>query len=116
MRVSIVAVGSRGDVQPFAAFGLGLQRAGHAVRICTHPEFRELVTGQGLDFAPLAAGALSRGTETEEGRRWAERQSRWIPTWVGLLRDARSVAYERMRDAAAGCKPNARLGGPKPRC
>jgi sterol 3beta-glucosyltransferase len=104
MRVSILTVGSRGDVQPFAAFGLGLQRAGHAVRICTPPEFRELVTRQGLDFAPLAAGALSRGAETEEGRRWAERQSRWMPTWVGLLRDARSVAHERMRDAAAGCR------------
>jgi sterol 3beta-glucosyltransferase len=103
MRVSIITVGSRGDVQPFAAFGLGLQRAGHAVRICTHPEFRELVTGQGLDYAPLAAGALSRGTDTEEGRRWAERQSRWMPTWVGLIRDARSVAHERMRDAGAGC-------------
>lgn len=104
MRVSILTVGSRGDVQPFAAFGVGLQRAGHAVRICAHPEFHELVAGQGLDFAPLAAGVLSRGMETEEGRRWAERQSRWMPTWVGLIRDARSVAYERMQDAAAGCR------------
>jgi sterol 3beta-glucosyltransferase len=104
MRVSIITVGSRGDVQPFAALGTGLQRAGHAVRVCTHPEFRDLVAGQGLDFAPLAAGALSRGSETEEGRRWAERQSRWMPTWVGLIRDARSVAHERMRQAAAGCR------------
>jgi UDP:flavonoid glycosyltransferase YjiC (YdhE family) len=104
MRVSILTVGTRGDVQPLAAFGTGLRRAGHAVRICTHPEFRELVTGQGLDFAPIAAGALSRGTETEEGRRWAERQSRWMPTWVGLIRDAHSVAHERLRDAEAGCR------------
>jgi sterol 3beta-glucosyltransferase len=104
MRVSILTVGTRGDVQPVAAFGVGLQGAGHAVRICTHPELRELVTSQGLDFAPIAAGALSRGTETEQGRRWAERQSRWMPTWVGLIRDARTVAHERMRDAEAGCR------------
>jgi len=104
MRVSILTVGTRGDVQPLAAFGMGLQGAGHAVRICTHPEFRDLVTAQGLDFAPIAAGALSRGTETEQGRRWAERQSRWMPTWVGFVRDARSVARERMRDAEAGCR------------
>jgi UDP:flavonoid glycosyltransferase YjiC (YdhE family) len=76
MRVSILTVGSRGDVQPFAAFGTGLQRAGHEVRICAHPEFRELVTGQGLEFAPLAEGALSRGTETELGRRWASSATR----------------------------------------
>jgi UDP:flavonoid glycosyltransferase YjiC (YdhE family) len=104
MRISILTVGSRGDVQPFAAFGVGLQGAGHAVRICTHPEFRELVTSQGLAFAPLAEGALSRGKDTEEGRRWAQRQSRWQPTWVGLIRDARSVAQERMLGAAAGCR------------
>lgn len=104
MRVSILTVGSRGDVQPFVAFGIGLQRAGHHVRVCTHSEFAELVTDQGLDFAALATGDLSRGPETEEGRRWAERQSRWMPTWVGLIRDARSVATERMCDAAHGCR------------
>jgi sterol 3beta-glucosyltransferase len=104
MRVSMLTVGSRGDVQPFVAFGIGLQRAGHMVRVCTHPEFRELVTGRDLEFAPIPAGALSRGAGTPEGRRWAERQSRWAPTWVGLIRDARSVAHERMRDAAEGCR------------
>jgi sterol 3beta-glucosyltransferase len=104
MRVCMLTVGSRGDVQPFVAFGIGLQHAGHRVRVCTHPEFRELVTGRGLDFAPIPAGALSRGAGTPEGRRWAERQSRWAPTWVGLIRDARSVAHERLRAAAAGCR------------
>jgi sterol 3beta-glucosyltransferase len=102
MRVAILTVGTRGDVQPFVAFGAGLQAAGHTVRICTHPEFETLVTGRGLEFHAVAAGALSQGAETEEGRRWARQQTRWTPTWVGLLRDARSVAHERMRDAAEG--------------
>jgi UDP:flavonoid glycosyltransferase YjiC (YdhE family) len=104
MRVSILTVGTRGDVQPPAAFGVGLKEAGHAVRICTHPEFRELVGAQGLDFAPVAAGALAQGPGTAEGRRWAERQSRFLPTWVGLVRDARTVAHQRLRDAEAGCR------------
>jgi UDP:flavonoid glycosyltransferase YjiC (YdhE family) len=103
MRISMLTVGSRGDVQPLVAFGRALQDAGHAVRICAQPEFEDFVTRRGLvDFAPLAAGALSRGNETEEGRRWAQRGSRWLPTWVGLLQDARSVAPQRLRDAAAG--------------
>lgn len=104
MRVSILTVGSRGDVQPFGAFGAALRAAGHEVRICTHPEFEELVTDRGLAFAPLSPGALSRGSETEEGRRWAEQQSRWTPTWVGLIRDAASVAHQRLREAEAGCR------------
>lgn len=102
MRVAILTVGSRGDVQPLVAFGAGLRDAGHAVTVCTHPPFADLVTSQGLAFAPLAEGALSRGEQTEAGRRWAERGSRWQPTWVGLVRDARSVAEERLRDALAG--------------
>ena len=102
MRVAVLTVGSRGDVQPFVAFGSALRQAGHEVRVCTHSRFEPLVRGRGLDFHALAEGALSRGQETEEGRRWADRGSRRMPTWVGLLRDARSVAPQRMRDADAG--------------
>jgi sterol 3beta-glucosyltransferase len=104
MRISILTVGSRGDVQPFVAFGTALGRAGHNVRVCTHPGFRDLVEGQNLEFAELAAGALARRYETEEGRRWAERSSRWMPAWIGLLRDARSVARRRLREAASACE------------
>jgi sterol 3beta-glucosyltransferase len=103
MQVTMLTVGSRGDVQPFVAFGVALQDGGHRVRICTHPRFEALVEGQGLQFAPLAQGAVARRGETEEGRRWAEHWSRWMPAWVGLLQDARSVARRRLRDAAAGC-------------
>jgi sterol 3beta-glucosyltransferase len=104
MRVVILTVGSRGDVQPFLSFGAGLQAVGHRVRICTHPGFQGLVEGQGLEFAPLAAGTVSRRAETDEGRRWAEHSSRWMPAWIGLIRDARSIARRRLRDAAAGCE------------
>lgn len=104
MRVAMLTVGSRGDVQPLVAFGVGLRAAGHAVRVCTHPSFATLVRDQGLAFAPLAEGALSRGARTDQGRRWAERDAGRMPTWVGLLRDARSVAGRRLRDAAAGCE------------
>src|SRR4051794_36954053 len=103
MRVTILTLGSRGDVQPFLAFGLGLQGAGHDVVLATHPRYAPIVTGQGLGFAPLAEGRLGQGPETPEGRRWMETDSRRLPTWVGFLRDARSVAEERLGDAVAAC-------------
>ena len=37
MHITILAIGSRGDVQPYAALGMGLQAAGHQVRIATSP-------------------------------------------------------------------------------
>jgi sterol 3beta-glucosyltransferase len=52
--ITIVTVGSRGDVQPYVALGLALARAGHAVTIATHETFRTFVTARGLAFAPVA--------------------------------------------------------------
>ncbi|QEC48336.1 glycosyltransferase family 1 protein [Baekduia soli] len=104
MRLTLLTVGSRGDVQPFVALGAGLARAGHEVRLATHPRYERLVTGAGLEFAPLAEGHLSRGTETAAGRAWIEKGSYRLPTWVGFLRDARSVADRRLADAAAACE------------
>nr|WP_256435097.1 glycosyltransferase [Deinococcus sp. JMULE3] len=49
----MIALGSRGDVQPYVALGLGLRRAGHAVRLASHETFRAFVTGAGLEFAPM---------------------------------------------------------------
>lgn len=53
MRITITTTGTRGDIQPYVALGLGLQRAGHAVRIATTPRFQEFVGSWGLDFMPM---------------------------------------------------------------
>lgn len=53
LNICILIVGTRGDVQPFIAIGLQLQKHGHRVRLATHAQFREFVTGEGLEFYPL---------------------------------------------------------------
>lgn len=53
MRVLIVTAGSRGDVAPYTGLGARLQAAGHRVTVAAQPSFAALVTGCGLDFAPL---------------------------------------------------------------
>lgn len=53
MRITIVALGSRGDVQPFVALGRGLRAAGHTVRLAAATDYTPLVREQSLDFAPL---------------------------------------------------------------
>ena len=40
MHITILTVGSRGDVQPFIALGVGLKQAGHQVRLATHYNFK----------------------------------------------------------------------------
>ncbi len=53
MRVTILAFGTRGDIQPFVAFGVALQAAGHTIRIVTHASFYDFVTRYGLDCATI---------------------------------------------------------------
>lgn len=51
MRITILTIGSRGDVQPYLALAVGLQRAGYSVRVASHAIFESLIRGAGVDFA-----------------------------------------------------------------
>jgi sterol 3beta-glucosyltransferase len=53
MKILILTIGSRGDVQPYVALGMGLRDAGHEVRIGTAAMFEGFVVDKGLGFAPL---------------------------------------------------------------
>lgn len=53
MRITIITVGTRGDVQPYIALGVGLKKAGHNVRIAAAPNFEAFVREYHLDFAPI---------------------------------------------------------------
>ncbi|KAG8896572.1 hypothetical protein FRB99_008829 [Tulasnella sp. 403] len=53
MNVVIMIVGSRGDVQPYIAFGLAMQKYGHRVRIASHETFRKMVKDAKLEFYPI---------------------------------------------------------------
>lgn len=54
MKIAILALGSRGDVQPFVALAVALQQEGHAVTIAAAADYRALVTAYGIPFAPIA--------------------------------------------------------------
>src|SRR5690348_8120848 len=53
MRIVFLTLGTRGDVQPYLALGLGLQRAGHHVTLATPVEFEPWIRRYGLDHAPV---------------------------------------------------------------
>lgn len=55
--ITILALGSRGDVQPFVPLGQALQRAGHHVRVATFAAFAPLIQRAGLTFAALPGDA-----------------------------------------------------------
>ncbi|KAK4490205.1 hypothetical protein RD792_000862 [Penstemon davidsonii] len=53
LKIALLIVGTRGDVQPFLAVAKRLQEYGHYVRLATHSNFRGFVKSAGVDFYPL---------------------------------------------------------------
>ncbi|KAG0501704.1 hypothetical protein HPP92_001776 [Vanilla planifolia] len=53
LKIVMLVVGTRGDVQPFIAFAKRLQEFGHHVRLATHVNFWSFVRSAGVDFYPL---------------------------------------------------------------
>jgi UDP:flavonoid glycosyltransferase YjiC (YdhE family) len=66
MQITIVTAGTQGDVQPYVALGLGLQRVGHQVRLVAPPRFQSFIQQWSLDFAPLKYIDYSEEEESEE--------------------------------------------------
>jgi UDP:flavonoid glycosyltransferase YjiC (YdhE family) len=65
MRIAIIALGSRGDVQPYIALGKGLKKSGHTIRLVTHQNFEELVNLHGLEFW-LVEGSVQDIAQSKE--------------------------------------------------
>ncbi len=59
MRICILTVGTRGDVQPYVALGTALRAAGHDVKLATLGRFEALVRAYGLEFALFEESPLS---------------------------------------------------------
>ena len=57
MRITIIALGSRGDVQPYAVLGKGLVAVGHSVSFVTTENFTPLLNSYGLRSEPLPGDA-----------------------------------------------------------
>lgn len=91
--IAIFTIGTQGDIRPCVGLGVGLQRAGHAVRIVTSENFEPMIRGAGLDFAPLCAnfqsllesnrGISERGLDmVAMARLFRERYADWARQWV----------------------------------
>jgi sterol 3beta-glucosyltransferase len=68
MHYGIIAIGSRGDVQPFVALALGLLDRGHRVTLMAHENFKAFVEGYQIDFHPLP-GSVEEMLYSPKGRK-----------------------------------------------
>lgn len=97
MRLTMLALGSRGDVQPLVALGAGLQNAGYQLAMATHDVFSGLVETHGLEFKSV------RGNPQElllgpEGQEWLNSQRNPLGFASGFRRLMGPVLHSAMRD------------------
>ncbi len=90
MHIAILTMGSRGDVQPYVALGVGLRNVGHTVTLATFADFEPFVCQHGLDFAPIA-GDIRELLETDEGREVLNTAGRPLHLMRGVRRVVRLV-------------------------
>ena len=67
MNITILTLGTRGDVQPYVALGQTLQARGHHVTICTGATFQSFITSHHLTFHPSTLDFMAL-IQTEEGK------------------------------------------------
>jgi len=102
MRIAIIALGSRGDVQPYIALGQGLRKAGHTVRLVTQQDFEALAKSHGLEFW-LMRGSSQEGIESKEWRELSEKGNPIAITRL-LMKEYQRAVIEWVEDGLAACQ------------
>jgi sterol 3beta-glucosyltransferase len=100
MKLTLLTYGTHGDVQPFVALGVGLKRAGHAVRLAAPETYAGFAAQQGLEFAPLPGDpaqlsqALADVAGTHPLRAFTVVRQFALPVAAGVFRNARAACAD----------------------
>jgi UDP:flavonoid glycosyltransferase YjiC (YdhE family) len=68
VKIDLLVVGSRGDVEPHVALAVALMDRGHDVRVITHARFQSVVAARDMRFAPIAIDPHDLLRATRAGR------------------------------------------------
>ncbi|MBI5933709.1 MAG: glycosyltransferase family 1 protein [Chloroflexi bacterium] len=98
MKISILTYGSRGDVQPFLALAIGLQKRGHEVTLAAPHRFANFVAQYNIPFAPLAGDPEEISKAFNDAGHNAVKMIRAIGDYVN------SIALDVTRGAFAACE------------
>jgi sterol 3beta-glucosyltransferase len=100
MLITILAAGSRGDLQPYIALGTELKKAGHNVRIATFEKDVAFIKSFGLEFykvkGDISAVASGEGTK---GAREADNPLKLLLSFNKL----KSLAFDMQKDFFNAC-------------
>ncbi len=100
MKIIIPTIGTRGDVQPYIALSLGLQKAGHTVTLASHPCMRTLVESYGVNFAPIGPDIdIAHETAIIRGK-----SPHWMIGFMRVMKFSFSMLEQAHLDLLALCR------------
>lgn len=104
MKVTIFAAGSRGDIQPCIALGLGLQEAGYRIRLAAPQDFADFIAAYGVDPYPLR-GDVQEIMAGDTGREFMQTgSSNPLKSIRAVRKMLGPVALDMAEDAYASCR------------
>lgn len=109
MKICILTIGTRGDVQPYIALGLGLKAAGHEVTISTLGEFKPLVNQYGLLHDSLR-GDFLKAAQSTIGQKGGNQLKR-IRQYIEMAKDTLADEWTSAQKAEVLIYSPAAIGG-----
>lgn len=97
MRVCVMTLGSRGDVQPYVALGKELIKHGHAATICTGGSFQKFIEENGVEFKETASDLMAIA-QTPEGKAILEHPIRNMRLALRYSKEVINPAYRKTLD------------------
>src|SRR5690606_915998 len=97
MKIAILTLGTRGDVQPYAVLGKALQERGHEVVLATARNFDSFIESYGLEFVAVNADfqAMINSEERNKIKHKPWLAKKFIKEFVNpMMRDALIKFYE----------------------
>src|SRR5215471_1222757 len=102
MRITIIAFGTRGDVQPAVGLGRALKAEGHNIRILAGANFKNWIERHGLE-AIASQIDIQAVMESELGREWAEKGSNVLMQMRVVKKLLEHTGWQTMCEAWSAC-------------
>jgi len=106
MNINILTIGTRGDVQPYIALGLGLKARGHDVTLATLEEFKSQVVGYGLEHDVLRGDFIGAAQDAKTNN-----PLKLIKIYTEMARETLADEWSSARSAQAFIYNPAAFGG-----
>jgi sterol 3beta-glucosyltransferase len=101
--ITLITAGSRGDIQPYIALGLGLQTNGHTARLATHAIFDDWIRSFNLEFSPVEGDPMAMA-QGQAGREWMETGQRGRGFLRGFREFMNPLLHQATADVLAACE------------